>query len=53
MSAYAYGAVLSQKQGDRKYHLVGFMSKSMVPAEQNYDAYNREALGIVKPLQHW
>jgi len=25
----------------------------MIPAERNYDAYDREALGIVKPLQHW
>jgi len=51
--AYAYGAALSQKQNDRKFHPVAFMSKSMLPAEQNYDAYDREALGIIKPLQHW
>ena len=25
----------------------------MVPAEWNYDAYDKEALGIVKPLQYW
>jgi len=52
-SNYAYGAMLSQKQEDGKYHPVGFMSKSMVPAERNYDAYDKEALGIVKPLLHW
>jgi len=52
-SAFAYGAALSQKQDNGKFHPVGFMSKSMVPAERNYDAYDREALGIVKPLQHW
>jgi hypothetical protein len=52
-SNFAYGAALTQKQEDRKYHPVGFMSKSMVPAERNYGAYDREALGIVKPLQHW
>jgi hypothetical protein len=52
-SNFAYGAALTQKQEDGKYHPVGFMSKSMVPAERNYDAYDREALGIVKPLQHW
>ena len=52
-SAYAYGAALSQKQEDGKFHPVGFMSKSMLPAERNYDAYDREALGIVKPLEHW
>ena len=52
-SNYAYGAALSQKQEDGKYHPIGFMSKSMLPAEQNYDTYDKEALGIVKPLQHW
>jgi len=52
-SAFAYGAALSQKQKNGRYHPVAFMSKSMIPAERNYDAYDREALGIVKPLQHW
>ena len=52
-SDYAYGATLSQKQEDGKNHPVAFMSKSMVPAERNYDAYDKEALGIVKPLQYW
>ena len=32
-SAYAYGAALSQKQNDGKFHPVSFMSKSMLPAE--------------------
>jgi RNase H-like domain found in reverse transcriptase/Reverse transcriptase (RNA-dependent DNA polymerase) len=52
-SDFAYRAALSQKQEDGKYHPVGFMSKSMLQAERNYDAYDKEALGIVKPLQHW
>ena len=53
VSDYTYGATLSQKQDDGKNHPVAFMSKSMVPAERNYDAYDKEALGIVKPLQYW
>jgi len=52
-SNYAYGAMLSQRQEDGKYHPVGFMSKSMVAAERNYDAYDKEALGIVRALLHW
>ena len=52
-SAFTYGAALSQKQDDGKFHPVRFMSKSMLPAERNYNAYDREALGIVKPLEHW
>ena len=39
-SAYAYGAALSQKQVDGKFHPVRFMSKSMLPVERNYDAYD-------------
>ena len=53
VSAFAYRAALSQKQDDRKFHPVRFMSKSMLLAERNYDAYDREVLGIVKPLEHW
>jgi hypothetical protein len=53
VSNFAYGAGLSQKQEDGKYHPVAYMSKSMLPAERNYDTFDKEALGIVKPLQHW
>jgi len=52
-SNFAYGAALAQKQDDGKYHPVAFMSKSMQPAERNYDIFDKEALGVVKPLQHW
>jgi len=52
-SNFAYGAALAQKQEDGKYHPVAFMSKSMQPAERNYDIFDKEALGVVKPLQHW
>ena len=50
---YAYGAVLTQKQDDRHYHPIGFMSKSMNVAEWNYGIPNKEALAIVKGLQNW
>ena len=52
-SNYAYGAVLSQKQPDGHHHPIGFMSKSMNPAEQNYGIPDKEALVIVKGLQNW
>ena len=52
-SNYAYGAVLSQKQETGKRHPVVYMSKSMTPAERNYDIGDKETLAIVKPLQHW
>ena len=52
-SNFAYGASLSQKQEDGKYHPVAYMSNSMLLAEGNYDTFNEEALGTVKPLQLW
>jgi hypothetical protein len=52
-SNFAYGAILSQKQPTGKRHPVAYMSKSMTPAEKNYNIGDKEALAIVKPLQHW
>ena len=53
-SNYAYGAVLSQKSTkDHRQHPVAFFSKSMTPAERNYGISDKEALAIVKALQHW
>jgi CRISPR/Cas system CMR-associated protein Cmr5 small subunit len=52
-SNYAYGAILSQKADDGMYHPVAFFSKSMNPAEQNYRISDKEALAIIKALQHW
>jgi hypothetical protein len=52
-SDYAYGVVLSQKGEDRKFHPVAFYSKSMTLAEQNYRISDKEALAIIKALQHW
>ena len=52
-SNYAYGVVLSQKQDDGWYHLIGFMSKSMNAAKWNYGIPDKEALAMVKGLQNW
>ena len=53
-SNYAYSAVLSQQgKDDHRYHPVVFYSKSMNPAERNYGISDKEALVIVKALQHW
>jgi len=48
-----YGAVLSQKQPEEPRHPVAYMSKSMTAPERNYNIGDKEALGIIKPLQHW
>ena len=53
-SDYAYGAVLSQvPPHDKKLHPIAFLSKSMTPAERNYDIYNKEMLAVVKAFEQW
>ena len=52
--AFAYRAVLSQlAEKDNRHHPVGFFLKSMNNAERNYRISDREALAVVKALQHW
>ena len=43
-SAYATGAILSQKDDRGKHRAVGFLSKMFNEAERNYDIHNRELL---------
>jgi len=52
-SGYATGAVLSQMRDDRRWHPVAFISKSLSPAEQNYDIYDKEMLAIIQALEQW
>lgn len=52
-SAFALGATLTQMQNDGKDHPVAFFSSSLLPAEVNYDIYDRELLAIVKAFRHW
>ena len=53
-SAYAIGATLSQDFPDGR-HPIAYFSKSLLPAERNYDIYDRELLAIiyaVKAFRH-
>ena len=47
------GAVLSQQQKDGKWRLVAFISKSLNPAEWNYEVYDKETLAIMYALYEW
>ena len=49
-SAYAVGATLSQDFKDGR-HPVAYFSKSLLPAERNYDIYNRELLSIIYTMK--
>ncbi|QRW27801.1 Transposon Tf2-7 polyprotein [Rhizoctonia solani] len=52
-SDYATGAILSQKGGDDKLHPVAFLSKSLSPAECNYDIYDKELLASSQITKTW
>ena len=51
-SGHAIGEVLSQKQ-DGKWKPIAFLSRTMQPAERNYEIYDKELLAIVEALTKW
>ena len=58
-SAYGVGAVLSQ-EGETNprskkpfLHPIAYYSSTFIPAERNYDIYERELLAVLKSLEHW
>ncbi len=52
-SDYVNGGVLSQYDDQGVLHPVAFYSKNMVPAECNYEIYDKELLAIIRCLEHW
>ena len=52
-SAYATGAILSQKDDRGKHQAVGFLSKTFNEAERNYDIHDQELLAVFQGLTHW
>ena len=51
-SGHAIGGVLSQEQKG-KWKPIAFLSRTMQPAEQNYEIYDKELLAIVEALAKW
>ena len=49
----AVGAILSQEQDDKKLHPIGYYSKTLNSAEQNYAITEKELLGLILALEHW
>jgi hypothetical protein len=52
-SDFATGAILSQQGEDSKLHPVAYLSKSLSPAERNYDIFNKELLAVIRALKEW
>ncbi|OJT15194.1 Transposon Tf2-12 polyprotein [Trametes pubescens] len=51
-SKFALGAELAQKQ-DGQWRTIAFLSKSLSPAERNYEIYDREMLALMTALDEW
>ncbi|CUA68987.1 Transposon Tf2-12 polyprotein [Rhizoctonia solani] len=52
-SDFATGAILNQKGSDDKLHPVAYLSKTLAPAERNYDIYDKELLAVIRALKEW
>ena len=52
-SATELGYILSQINADGEEHPIPFQFKKLLPREINYSAIEREALAIVKGIQHF
>ena len=52
-SSYAVGAALFQKDHRGKRKAIGYASKTLNSAEQNYDIWDREFLGLIFGLTYW
>jgi hypothetical protein len=45
--------VLSQLHPDREWHPIAYFSKTMAPAECNYEIHDKEMLAIIHSLSQW
>ena len=45
--------ILSQLHPDGEWHPVAFFSKTMAPAECNYEIHDKEMLAIIRSLSQW
>ena len=52
-SDYVCSGILSQYDEDGVLHPVAFMSKKLLPAECNYEIYDKELLAIVRCFEDW
>jgi len=52
-SDFAIGAILSQRDEEKRLHPVAFHSQKFTPAEINYEIHNKELLAIVDAFKHW
>ena len=52
-SDYATGAILEQRDALGQSHPITYFSKSLQPAERNYEIHDKELLAIIHALKHF
>ena len=52
-SLFAAGAILLQDDLNGNSHPCAYFSKTFIPAERNYDIYDRELLAMILVLEEW
>ncbi len=52
-SGYCSGGTLSQKDDEGFFRPVAYYSKKHLPAECNYEIYDKEMLAIIRALENW
>jgi len=50
---FAIGAVLSQRDEEKRLYLVVFHSRKFQPAEVNYKIHDKKLLAVVDTFKHW
>jgi len=50
---FAIGAILSQRDEEKRLHPVAFHSRKFQPAEIHYEIHDKELLVVVDALKHW
>lgn len=52
-SDYAIGGIVSQHDAEGRLHPIAYYSRKLLPAEVNYQIYDKELLAIVAAFKHW
>jgi hypothetical protein len=52
-SNYTTEAILEQRDALGRSHLIAYFSKSLQPAERNYEIHDKELLAIIHALKHF
>jgi len=52
-SDFVIGAILSQRDEEKRLHPVAFHSRKFQPPKINYEIYDKELLAVMNTFKHW